>query len=336
MLPQGGVDTTCLIVRPFGTDPDPADILHPCKFNKFCWKNPAPKGRFQSYAHLRSHQSATIDWDACIAVEPYVDVRDGVTRTLGANELVYADGDEVYLPDAFGERFAVVFVSMEGTPPFHWRKAYLLRQTGEWLMAFNLVVQEQDGAPSVNGVETIQVDQAKGLRVTTPAAGTALISQDAFVASGASHKPGGVPDTSATAGTRLFLREDSTWAAAHAYTVDAYTGPTAGGGADDAWVTLQVGQAPGVGTFFWVLSLEYNLSGVGGTGNMRLYNATAAAAISASAVRVGTLPGDTGQTNTYSGKFTLADADTIEVQFMRNGGGPTFTVVQYHLMIILL
>ena len=285
MLPQGGVDTTCLIVRPFGADPDPADILHPCKFNKFCWKNPAPKGRFQSYAHLRSHQSATIDWDACIAVEPYVDIRDGVTRTLGANALVYADGDEVYLPDAFGERFAVVFVSIEGTPPFHWRKAYLLRQTGEWLMAFNLIVQEQDGAPSVNGVETIQTQQADGLRVTSPAAGTALISQDAFVASGASNKKGCVPAPGASAGTTKYLREDATWKvptvtpdATEANLLSTYSIVAANG----TWVDPFAGSGDltidAVGYLLYY-SVGARANGAGGSIMARLYDVTGAAVV---------------------------------------------------------
>lgn len=50
----------------------------------------------------------------------------------------------------------------------------------------------------------------------------ALVGADipVFVASGASHAPGGVPDPGASAGTAKFLREDSTWAVP----------PTGGGG----------------------------------------------------------------------------------------------------------
>ena len=64
MLPSSGTWTTCQITRPFGTDPDPGDRKCPCKFNKFCWKEPEPQGKTQSYAYLRNHQGNMIDWDA--------------------------------------------------------------------------------------------------------------------------------------------------------------------------------------------------------------------------------------------------------------------------------
>ena len=62
-----------------------------------------------------------------------VDIRDGCSRTAGSNAAVYADGDEVRIPNGSGSRYVVVWVELinRGTAG-QFKRAYLLRDTAVW------------------------------------------------------------------------------------------------------------------------------------------------------------------------------------------------------------
>ena len=61
------------------------------------------------------------------------DVRDGATRTAGANAVTYADGDELRIPDASGSRFVVVWVeTVNRGDGSQYKRAYLMRHAAVW------------------------------------------------------------------------------------------------------------------------------------------------------------------------------------------------------------
>lgn len=64
--------------------------------------------------------------------------------------------------------------------------------------------------PGGIGVESITATLPV-VATPSPITGAGVISINDFVASGASHKRGTVPDPGVTGGTTKFLREDATW-----------------------------------------------------------------------------------------------------------------------------
>jgi hypothetical protein len=51
----------------------------------------------------------------------------------GQDAVIYADGDEVRIPDAAGSRFVVVWVEMvDRGSPNQFKRAYLVRDTAVW------------------------------------------------------------------------------------------------------------------------------------------------------------------------------------------------------------
>src|SRR4051812_26779097 len=82
----------------------------------------------------------------------------------------------------------------------------------------------------------------------------APVSTDSFVASGASHAPGFVPDPPATSGTTKFLREDASWAVPTASATPAgssgqvqYTSGSSPLAADSAFVWDATNHRLGIG-----------------------------------------------------------------------------------------
>ncbi len=68
-----------------------------------------------------------------IDLDESVDIRDGCTRTAGTTTVVYADGDEVRIPNASGTRYVVTWVVTMNRGTRHaFKRAYLLRDTAVW------------------------------------------------------------------------------------------------------------------------------------------------------------------------------------------------------------
>ena len=111
-LPDPILLTSFTVRRPFGTDAAPAGSyrghLTPA----------AGPGRSPSGNNPRWTHTLDVNMDA--------DVRDGCTRAAGANELTYADGDEIRVVG--GGVFVVVWVETHnaGTPAA-FKRAYLMR-----------------------------------------------------------------------------------------------------------------------------------------------------------------------------------------------------------------
>jgi hypothetical protein len=112
-IPSSLLTTTCDIYRPFGAG-SPVTTAVPCRVSPDLARG--------------DHTAAGIVWSHYIDLSDTVDVRDGCTRTAGANAINYNDGDEVRIPNASGNRFAVVWVEIrnQGTPR-EFKRAYLLR-----------------------------------------------------------------------------------------------------------------------------------------------------------------------------------------------------------------
>lgn len=78
-----------------------------------------------------------VTWDAWVDFDPIYDVRDGLSRSLGSDNLNYSDGDRVDIKNAAGEVMAIYVVTMVtmryyGYPSKH-KRAYLLRSGIDWL-----------------------------------------------------------------------------------------------------------------------------------------------------------------------------------------------------------
>jgi hypothetical protein len=105
---------TCAVYRPFGAGT-------PTATGVACRLVPSLE-RGQRTTHQ-------LQWTHVLELAADAEVRDGITRSGG--NLVYADGDEVRVPDATGERFVVVWVEVyDAGLPSERQRAYLLRDTG--------------------------------------------------------------------------------------------------------------------------------------------------------------------------------------------------------------
>ena len=116
-IPTEFLPTTCDVYRPFGAaSPTAAGVR--CRL-------------VADHARGRAPFSGGPTWTHYLDLDPAADVRDGVTRTLASNALVFNDGDEVRVPTgATAPRYVVVWVEKvhEGTPR-EFKRAYLLRDT---------------------------------------------------------------------------------------------------------------------------------------------------------------------------------------------------------------
>jgi hypothetical protein len=77
-----------------------------------------------------------LDWDAWVDVKHDVDVRDGISRSLGSNNWNYADGDELRIKNAAGVvmvSYVVVFAFLRwhGKAACH-KRCYLRRHAVVW------------------------------------------------------------------------------------------------------------------------------------------------------------------------------------------------------------
>jgi hypothetical protein len=84
----------------------------------------------------RRHIATTgvqLQWSHVVECDHDVDIRDGCTRAAGSNDLTYADGDEVRIPDASGTRFVVVWVTpVNRGSELAFKRIYLLRHDAVW------------------------------------------------------------------------------------------------------------------------------------------------------------------------------------------------------------
>lgn len=84
-------------------------------------------------ADIYLRPASDLFWTHYIDLDSDVDIRDGVTRITGANAITYADGDEVRIPDANGDRYVVVLVVLMGFGrELKYKRAYLLRHIANW------------------------------------------------------------------------------------------------------------------------------------------------------------------------------------------------------------
>lgn len=116
-IPSSLLPTTCDIYRPFGAG-SPTTSSVPCKHVP-----DLARGRGSGLAGVLS-------WTHYIDVNDTIDIRDGCTRTLGANAINYADGDQVRIPSGSSTKYVVVWVEMKnlGTAQA-FKRAYLMRDT---------------------------------------------------------------------------------------------------------------------------------------------------------------------------------------------------------------
>src|SRR5258708_38061514 len=116
-LPANCFTTTCDIYRPFGAGSATTTGV-PCRLMP------------DLAAGRGAGSGALVSWTDYIDVADTVDVRDGCTRTAGADAVTFHDGDEVRIPNGSGSRFVVVWVERVnlGTAQA-FQRAYLLRDT---------------------------------------------------------------------------------------------------------------------------------------------------------------------------------------------------------------
>ncbi len=111
--------TTCDIYRPFGA-------ASPTTVGVACRLVPCPERGLAT-------PSGALRWSHYIDVDESVDVRDGCSRTAGADQPTYADGDEVRIPGATGTRYVVVWVAVFNRGSgLAFKRAYLLRDSAAW------------------------------------------------------------------------------------------------------------------------------------------------------------------------------------------------------------
>lgn len=146
-----GVEPVSIHIQHSGDPCDPEGVEG--QVSKHCWHDPQPRGRepwhadpmaqphgldgkFQpfmeyrgnkdSYSHLRLHHR-TLYYSNCVYVDCDVDIRDGITRQEGLNSYTFGDGDVIYLNGCCGQKYVVVFVTIERRDDKCWKKVYLLR-----------------------------------------------------------------------------------------------------------------------------------------------------------------------------------------------------------------
>jgi hypothetical protein len=119
-IPASHLTTTCDIYRPFGAG-SPTTTGVACRL-------------VVDLAGGRGvGANGSVIWTHFIELQDTVDVRDGCTRLAGSDSVVYADGDEVRIPNGSGTRYVVVWVELvnRGTAQ-QFKRAYLVRDTAVW------------------------------------------------------------------------------------------------------------------------------------------------------------------------------------------------------------
>jgi len=113
-LPSPTLTHTCDIYRPFGAG-------SPTTTGVSCRLTPTLA------AGSGKPTVTALAWTHTLDVQPGVDIRDGCSRTAGANAINVADGDEVRVP-AGATRYVVVWVETVGRgSPMQFQRAYLMR-----------------------------------------------------------------------------------------------------------------------------------------------------------------------------------------------------------------
>jgi hypothetical protein len=120
-IPSALLTGTCDVYRPFG-DATPLASGIPCRL--------APDLAVGSGKKV----VVPLAWAHTLDLQPGTDVRDGCSRTAGANAIDFADGDEVRVPSGAGTtRYVVVWVETVGLgTPMQYQRAYLLRHEAAW------------------------------------------------------------------------------------------------------------------------------------------------------------------------------------------------------------
>jgi hypothetical protein len=116
-LPSSYLTTTCDVYRPFGA-------ASPTTTGIACRLVPVIRGELPAPG---------LAWTHYIDVDDTVDIRDGCTRSAASGTVLYADGDEVRIPNASGSRYVVTWVVVmnRGTSRT-FKRVYLLRDTAVW------------------------------------------------------------------------------------------------------------------------------------------------------------------------------------------------------------
>lgn len=123
-LPDLGKTTTMDIYRPFGGAVAQQDV-------RIRVVDTQPEGR------RRTETVVQLQWTHVVECDHSVDVRDGCTRVAGSNNVTYADGDEVRIPDGSGTRFVVVWVtSVNRGTELAFKRVYLMRDDPSWTGTF--------------------------------------------------------------------------------------------------------------------------------------------------------------------------------------------------------
>jgi hypothetical protein len=116
-LPPSLLTSTCDVYRPFG-DASPLATGVPCRL--------AP----DLAAGTGKKVVLPLSWTHTLDLQPGADVRDGCSRSVGADAIDFADGDEVRVG---GTRYVVVWVETVGRDsPMQFQRAYLLRHEAAW------------------------------------------------------------------------------------------------------------------------------------------------------------------------------------------------------------
>ena|SRR5437867_2854512 len=119
-IPANHLTTTCDIYRPFGAG-SPTTTAVACRL-----VTDLAGGRGVG-------ANGSVIWTEYLDVDDTADIRDGCTRLAGGDSVIYADGDEVRIPNGSGSRYVVVWVELvnRGTSR-QFKRAYLVRDTAVW------------------------------------------------------------------------------------------------------------------------------------------------------------------------------------------------------------
>jgi hypothetical protein len=118
-VPPQLLPTTFDVYRPFGAA-SPLGTGHAGRLASAFREGRPPVSGQQHFTHV-------------LDCQPEVDVRDGCSRSVGADAILYGDGDEVRIPDAAGSRYVVVWVDVvnRGTARA-FKRVWLMRHEAVW------------------------------------------------------------------------------------------------------------------------------------------------------------------------------------------------------------
>jgi hypothetical protein len=120
--PASSFPATCDVYRPFGAA-SPSATAVPCRL--------LPDMRLGQGA---PSAPSGLTWTHFLEVAASTDLRDGCTRTAGADAVTFADGDEVRVAETAGTaRYVVVWVEeLPAVSGWTFKRAYLLRHKAAW------------------------------------------------------------------------------------------------------------------------------------------------------------------------------------------------------------